>query len=66
MRGQQILNMLYVDDAVEAILKAAQNPSAMGEIINIGSADNASVDQLIIRMMSEVGSKKPLFRKPMR
>lgn len=66
MGGQQTLNMLYVDDAAEAILRAAQNPSAKGEIINIGSTDNTSVDQLIIRMMSEVGSKKPLFRKTMR
>jgi nucleoside-diphosphate-sugar epimerase len=66
MGGEQILNMLYVDDAAEAILRASQNRGAIGEIINIGSADNTSAEQLIIRMMSEVRSKKPLFRKPMR
>jgi UDP-glucose 4-epimerase len=64
--GQQTLNMLCVDDAAEAILKAAQNPSAIDEIVNIGSADDVSVEELVTQIISEVGNKKPVFRKPMR
>ncbi|MEP6769160.1 MAG: SDR family NAD(P)-dependent oxidoreductase [Acidobacteriota bacterium] len=35
--GQILRDFLYVDDCVEALLKAAGEPSAVGEILNVGN-----------------------------
>ncbi|MDQ2870620.1 MAG: NAD-dependent epimerase/dehydratase family protein [Acidobacteriota bacterium] len=35
--GQILRDFLYVDDCVEALLKAAAEPSAVGEILNVGN-----------------------------
>lgn len=64
--GQQTLNMLYVDDAAEAILAAAKDPNATNEIFNIGSPEEISVEELIMRMVSHVGTEKPVLRRALR
>src|SRR6476646_10302709 len=35
--GAILLDFLYVDDCVEALVRAAQAPDAVGEIVNVGS-----------------------------
>ncbi len=45
--GQQSLDYLYVDDAVDAILLAARTPHASGDVFNVGSGNATKVADLI-------------------
>ncbi len=64
--GDQTLNMLYVDDAAEAIIRSAENPNVIGGTLNIGSEDNISVRDLISRMRLAIRSASPVSSAPMR
>ncbi len=44
--GTQTRDFVYVDDAVEATLRAALLPAAVGEIFNIASGEETSINQL--------------------
>jgi UDP-glucose 4-epimerase len=44
--GEQTRDFTFVDDAVEATLLAAQSPRAVGEVFNIGTGKETSVNQL--------------------
>lgn len=62
--GRQRLDYLYVDDAVEALLSAA-DPSARGELIHIGSGRGTSVLELTQRMLAIAGrDAQPCFDPP--
>ena len=56
--GLQKRDFLYVDDCVEALLRAAITPAAWGEVINIGDDHPSSFRDLaesIVRAVPEVG-----------
>ena len=59
--GLQGKDFLYVDDAVDAILKCFNNRNALGKIINIGSGKKVKVKNLILKIVKKVGLGKPLF-----
>jgi 2-alkyl-3-oxoalkanoate reductase len=44
--GENLLNLIYVSDAVKAVLRVAGNPAAHGQIFNV-SADELSVSQRV-------------------
>jgi dTDP-glucose 4,6-dehydratase/UDP-glucose 4-epimerase len=44
--GNQLRDFNYVDDAVEALLLAALNPRADGQVFNLGSREVVSLKQL--------------------
>ena len=51
--GDQLRNVLYVDDAVAALLMAAQSEGASGEVILAASGEHLSVLQLAERIAAE-------------
>jgi UDP-glucose 4-epimerase len=51
--GKILRDFLYVDDCVDALLKAGGEPAAIGEIINIGS-DQASTFAEVAKMLVEI------------
>ena len=44
--GEQTRDFTYVDDAVEATMLAALSPKAVGEVLNVGTGKETSVNQL--------------------
>jgi UDP-glucose 4-epimerase len=62
--GAQILDYVFVSDAVEATVQAMEKP-VHGEVINIGSGREAAITQLL-SMMSRVANRPyaPLFEPP--
>jgi UDP-glucose 4-epimerase len=56
--GTQTRDFVYVDDVVEALLAAATAPAVHGEIINIGSGEETSINHLI-STLSQVAQRQP-------
>jgi len=57
--GTQVRCFTYIDDAIEIILKLAENEKAVGEVINLGSENQISIKALAeqIRDVSRSSSK---------
>ncbi len=51
--GQILRDFLYVDDCVDALMKAAAEPSAVGEILNVGN-DRSSTFLEVARILEEL------------
>ena len=51
--GKILRDFVYVDDCVEALRRAAEEPSAVGEIINVGN-DRASTFLEVAQILSEL------------
>ena len=45
--GEQTRDFTYVDDVVEATLLAALNPKAEGEVFNVGTGKETSINELV-------------------
>lgn len=54
--GQQSRCFLHVKDAVQAILALANSPEAVGQVYNIGSDEEISIEQLAERVITLVDS----------
>jgi len=59
--GIQGKDFLYVDDAINAILKSFNNKNVLNKIINIGSGKKVKVKNLIKRIVKKIKLGKPLF-----
>jgi len=55
--GSQSRDFVYIADVVEALISAATAPSIDQQIINVGSGQETTVDQLIEQMAQTVGAK---------
>ena len=55
--GKQIRDYLYIDDFLEALLRAGRYQSAVGEIINIGSAKGLSMKQMAQIITKTLGGR---------
>jgi len=53
--GEQTRDFTYVSDAVEATLLAALSPKAEGEVFNVGSGKETSINELVRVMMEIIG-----------
>ncbi len=54
--GEQTRDFTYVTDAVEATLLAALHPKAEGEVFNVGTGKETSINELVARI-SEITGK---------
>jgi UDP-glucose 4-epimerase len=54
--GSQRRDCLYVDDAVTALLAVADNPSAYGEVFNIGHHEHESLLEIAHAVVAAAGS----------
>jgi UDP-glucose 4-epimerase len=55
--GQQTRDFVYVDDVVEALISAAQAPGVDRQIINVGSGEETSLNELVTHISTVVGEK---------
>lgn len=53
--GLQLRDFNYVDDAVDAFLAAAQNPIAIGKVMNLGSKEVINLKDLAAKMVAIAG-----------
>ena len=54
--GEQTRDFVYVDDVVEAIVKASYVPAAVGEIINIGSGIETTLKEAALKINTLAGN----------
>ena len=53
-------DMTYVADTVDGFLRAAVGPEILGETINLGTGEAFSIGEFATRILSLMGSKKPI------
>ena len=51
--GDQLRDLSYVDDVIDALLNAAQNKKAYGEVFNVGGMEKVSLKQLAELMIEK-------------
>ena len=65
--GEQTRDYTYIDDAVEATLLAAVHPRAEGEVFNVGTGIETSVNRLAASIGEALGGRgRPAPRRPAR
>lgn len=53
--GEQLRDFTYVDDAVDAFLRAAESEAANGEVFNLGGCRSLSLQQLAVLLVEANG-----------
>ena len=61
--GEQLRDFTYVDDCVEALLLAAQNPAAAGRVFNLGGRERVSLAELARLMVAANGGGEYAVRE---
>ena len=61
--GSQLRDFIYIDDLVNAILKALSNKKTNGEILNIASGKPIKIKNMILKICKLVGYGRPRFGK---
>lgn len=54
--GEQLRCFLHVADAVEAIVRLAACPEAVGEVVNVGSVEPVAIRELADRVLAHAGA----------
>ncbi|MBU2637745.1 MAG: GDP-mannose 4,6-dehydratase [Nanoarchaeota archaeon] len=54
--GKQTRDFIYIDDVVEAIIKASYIPAAVGEAVNIGSGIEVKLKDVTLKINSIMGN----------
>jgi UDP-glucose 4-epimerase len=62
--GTQSRSFTYVADVVDALVKLAQEPRAIGEVFNIGNTEEVSIRELADRVKRIAGSSSPVQLVP--
>ena len=62
--GTQSRSFTYVGDVVGALVKLMQEPQAIGQVFNIGNAEEISIRDLAERVKKLAGSKSPIVCIP--
>ena len=62
-KGDQLRDFVYVDDAVEAMIKALTNKNAIGQIINIGSGKPRIIKNVIEKVKKISKGGHPQYGK---
>jgi nucleoside-diphosphate-sugar epimerase len=60
-RGEQLRDYIYIDDAVEALLRATADPRATGRIYNVGAGSGTSLIDFVRSVIDAVGSGRYKF-----
>ena len=58
--GSKSRDFTYVDDVVEANLRLADAPQADGEVLNIGSGDQITIERLAMEIRDEIDPSLPI------
>jgi UDP-glucose 4-epimerase len=58
--GTQSRSFTYVGDVVDALAKLAGEPSAIGQVFNIGNPDEITIKDLALKIREMTGSSSPV------
>ena len=61
--GSQQRDFLYIDDAIDSIIKIFKRPESQGKIINIGYGTPIEIKKIILMINSLIKKGKPKFGK---
>jgi len=64
--GEQTADFIYIDDAIEAAVRAAEMPGCSGKVIEIGSGAETTINHLAGLIIQLTGSKSVIKHVPMR
>lgn len=62
--GRQSRDYVYIDDVVDALVKAAERPNIDRQVINVGSGAETSVEQLVHHIEAVCGRPAHLLYNP--
>jgi len=62
--GTQTRDFVYLDDVVEALVAAGERTGLNGELINVGSGREISINELADIVMRVVGRRVPVIHSP--
>ena len=62
--GSQTRSFSYVSDIVDAIIKLARHPGAVGRVFNLGNPEEISIEQLAHTVKEITRSRSPIVRIP--
>lgn len=62
--GKQSRCFLHVDDAVEALVKLMEHPQAVGQVFNIGSQEEITIEDLAKKIITRIKSKSKIVYIP--
>ena len=63
--GEQSRDFTYVDNAVQAVVKAAEAPAAVGKVYNVGNGGTVRVLDLVAHLNELLGTRlQPVHRPP--
>jgi UDP-glucose 4-epimerase len=64
--GDQVMNFVYIDDVVRALLLCIENEKSSKQIFNVGSYDNVAVKDLVHKIVKLAGRNLEIERAPYR
>lgn len=64
--GDQVMNFVYIDDVVRALLLCIENEKSSKQIFNVGSYDNVTVKDLVHKIVKLAGRNLKIERAPYR
>lgn len=59
--GKQYRDFIYIDDAINAIIKTLKSKKSLGQIFNVGLGKTIKIRELINYINKKIGKGKPLF-----
>ena len=59
--GKQLRDFCFVEDVVDAMVRAAVRPTARGHVINIGSGEPITIREMVQKIVGMTGGGKPLW-----
>jgi UDP-glucose 4-epimerase len=62
--GTQSRSFTYVGDVVDALIKLAAEPSAVGQVFNIGNGHEITIEQLAEKVRTMTGSSSTIVKIP--
>lgn len=62
--GRQVRCFTYIDDAVDIIIKLANEDKAVGEVVNLGSQNQVSIRKLAVMIRRMTGSQSKIVFEP--
>lgn len=62
--GKQSRCFCYVGDTVAALLKLLSSPAAVGQVFNIGSSEEISIEDLAVLIKTKLNSSSPITHIP--
>jgi len=64
--GSQRMNLIYVDDVAEVIIRSLGDPRASRQTFNVGSDHDVSVEEMVSKVVSLLGIPVEIRKEPMR